>query len=78
MPRTILTFSTLHNVLAAERALQANPDKSFKCRPTPTPPGLSSDICGMSVELLEPFILQDILQYLNQSGMPPRGVHELD
>ncbi|MBX9770348.1 MAG: DUF3343 domain-containing protein, partial [Candidatus Obscuribacterales bacterium] len=50
MPRLILTFPTMFDVLAADKLLRTK----FNCRPTPTPPGLSTSICGMSLELLNP------------------------
>jgi hypothetical protein len=77
MPRTILTFATLHRVLQAEKALRADTSRAFKCRPTPTPPGLSESICGMSIELMEPAQTELIVQFLHEHELAPSGVHRL-
>jgi hypothetical protein len=77
MARVILTFETLHKVLAADKALRADRSSAFKCRPTPTPPGLSEAICGMSIELLEPARKEELRQFLDKIGLPPKGVHEV-
>ncbi len=74
MSRLILTFDTLFQVLAADRALKA----TVKIRPTPTPPGLSAAICGMSIELLEPTEEETALQLLQSAALPPAGVHRVD
>ena len=77
MARLILTFETLHKVLAAEKALRADQTRSFLCRPTPTPPGLSESICGMSIEVLELERREEVLTFLQQQDLSPTGVHEL-
>jgi hypothetical protein len=78
MPRLILTFETLHKVLAAEKALRAERARSFQCRPTPTPPGLSESICGMSIELLQIDRKKEIVSFLTEQGLPPSGAYEVD
>lgn len=78
MARVVMTFETLHKVLSAERALRAAEGRSFKCRPTPTPPGLSASICGMSIELLEQARVQEIVDFLSEREMTPSGVHTVD
>jgi Protein of unknown function (DUF3343) len=47
------------------------------CRPTPTPQGLSTDICGVSVELLDHSQKQSALEILQANSQPPTGVYEL-
>jgi hypothetical protein len=76
--RLIFTFSTLHQVLAAEKKLRASVAPKFTCRPTPTPPGLSADICGMSLELLD-LVEQDAAgRVLAEAGLSPHGQHLID
>ncbi|MBA3995159.1 MAG: hypothetical protein C0469_16695 [Cyanobacteria bacterium DS2.3.42] len=75
--RTILTFSTLHQVLAAEKTLRNTEDIKNSVRATPTPPGLGSAICGMSLELLENEKRQPVLDSLASAGLNPAGVHEV-
>jgi hypothetical protein len=72
--RLILTFNTLFQVLAADKLLRG----SFACRPTPTPPGITDSICGMSVELLDPSQKHAALACLEQASLAPSGVYELD
>ena len=74
MSRLILTFETLFQVLAADRALR---DK-IRSRPTPTPPGLSASICGMSIELLDPDQKELALRSLSEASLKPSGVHQVD
>jgi len=69
----ILTFPTLFKVLAADKLLR----QQVSCRPTPTPQGLSSDICGVSVELLDRSQLTRALALLKADGNPPSGQHEV-
>lgn len=76
--RLIVTFTTLHQVLAAEKALRSAKPIVFKVRPTPTPPGLSTSICGMSIEILQQDQKQPIVDFLNSNSMPPSGVFEVD
>jgi hypothetical protein len=76
--RLILTFNTLHQVLSAEKALKTAPNRHFKIRPTPTPPGLSSSICGMSIELLQLEQKQSAIDFLSERNMPPKGIHLVD
>ncbi|MBU6452646.1 MAG: DUF3343 domain-containing protein [Cyanobacteria bacterium REEB67] len=75
--RLLLTFATLHKVLAAEKTLRTTADEKLRCRPTPTPAALSQDICGMSLELLDPTASASAVQVLKQANLSPRGVHEL-
>lgn len=74
MARIILTFETLFQVLAAEKVLRT----SVVCRPTPVPPGLSTSICGMAVEILELGQIELAKKILEQSELKPTGIHELD
>jgi hypothetical protein len=74
VPRLILTFETLFQVLAAEKALHPN----VKCRPTPTPPGLTTSICGVALELLDPASKVIALSYLGLLSLEPSGVHEVE
>ena len=76
--RLIVTFNTLHQVLAAEKALRAAKPVVFKIRPTPTPPGLSTSICGMSIEILEEDQRQLIIDFLSANSMQPSGIFEVD
>lgn len=76
MSRLILTFQSLHQVLAAEKLLKEAP-KTFTCRPTPTPPGLTTSICGMAIEILDHERKNEILQYLENQSVTPEGVHEV-
>jgi hypothetical protein len=73
MSRLILTFPTLFQVLAADKALQGR----VNFRPTPTPPGLSADICGMSIELLHFDDKHNALTALSECNLEPSGVHEI-
>ncbi|MBX9948044.1 MAG: DUF3343 domain-containing protein, partial [Candidatus Obscuribacterales bacterium] len=75
--RIILTFSTLHQVLAAEKALRNNAATKTSVRPTPTPPGLGPAICGMSLEVLEKANQQAVLDCLSKGGLNPVGVFEV-
>lgn len=75
--RLILTFSTLHQVLAAERALRDSGDDELRCRPTPTPPGLSQSICGMAIELLVSAKRDKAVQFLEAQQLAPSGTHFL-
>jgi len=61
--RIIVTFPSLHRVLAAEKSLKSAAGEAFQIRPTPTPPGLSSAICGMSIEILSAEQEQEIARY---------------
>lgn len=76
--RIIVTFETTHAVLAAEKALKAASEKSFRFRPTPTPPDLTDSVCGMSLEVLAHEQKQEILDYLTKNQLPPHGVFEID
>jgi hypothetical protein len=73
MSRLIITFSTLFKTLQAEKILRAQ----ISCRPTPTPPGLSSDICAVSVELLDQNKRGQALALLEKEGLTPSGIHEI-
>jgi len=76
--RLIFTFPTLHKVLSAEKTLRTSQDEHLRCRPTPTPPGLSADICGMSLELMDPDYQDLALSSLARANLIPRGVHRLE
>ncbi|CAN5376443.1 hypothetical protein BH11CYA1_BH11CYA1_38450 [soil metagenome] len=73
--RLLLTFSTLHRVLAAERFLRESGDKNFSCRPTPTPPGLSESICGMSIEVFAGDQMDSVVLFLRGKNLEPSGCH---
>lgn len=73
MPRLILTFETMFQVMSADQMLR---DK-FQTRPTPTPPGLSRSICGVSLEILNHSDKEAILAKLSKRGLIPSGVHEV-
>jgi hypothetical protein len=77
-PRIIVTFSTLHQVLTAEKALRTAESAVFKIRPTPTPPGLSTSVCGMSIEILEEGQKQSIIDYLQSKSIQPTGLFIVD
>jgi Protein of unknown function (DUF3343) len=76
--RLIFTFPTLHKVLSAEKTLRASADDRLRCRPTPTPPGLSHDICGMALEIMIPENRDAALNFLEQANLAPKGVHSMD
>lgn len=73
MSRLILTFESLFQVLAADKALREHVD----CRATPTPSGLSTSICGVSLELLDPQEKDTALSILEQQKLCPHGIHEI-
>ena len=74
MARLLLTFENLFKVLAAEKALSG----TAKCRPVPTPQHLSTSICAMALELLDPEEKHIALARLHESGNTPGGIHEID
>lgn len=76
--RLILTFPTLHQVLAAERALRDSGDKELRCRPTPTPPGLSESICGMAIEIFACEQKDCAIKFLSSHKLEPSGCHLVD
>lgn len=83
--RIILTFSSLQQVLKAEKQLRLTGDVRFACRATPTPPGLSADICGMSLELTyqdpdlsKPSASADVVHFLNSKHLTPKGFYKID
>jgi len=73
MSRIILTFENLFQVLAADKVLRAD----ISCRPTPTPAGLATAICGVSIELLDHSQKDSALTMLDSKNLPPNGIHEL-
>jgi hypothetical protein len=75
MSRLILTFETLFQVLAADKLLRK---RDVACRPTPTPPGLSTAVCGVSLELLEQSQREDAVTKLTAENLPPTGVHDIN
>ena len=77
MTRIILTFVNLHALLAAEKRLQESAS-GFRVRPTTTPPGLSADICGMSLEVLSVELEEEILEFLDAETLSPSGVYRLE
>lgn len=77
LTRIILTFETTHQVLAAEKAIKAG-DESWRIRPTPTPPHLSTSVCGMSLELLDHAVRNAVIDHLAASCLEPAGVFELE
>jgi hypothetical protein len=76
--RLILTFETTHAVLAAEKALRAAKEKSFRFRPTPTPPGLTDSVCGMSLEILALEQRQQVVEFLSDCKLSPKGIFEIE
>lgn len=75
--RIILTFPTLHHVLSAEKVLRENSDTASSIRPTPTPPGLISAVCGMSLEILRVENVEMVLACLDSHGKKPAAMHKL-
>lgn len=75
MQRLILTFSTLHKVLAAEKVLRAVPEQ-FHCRVTPTPAGLGYSLCGMSIELLNSENIAEVIAFLEKHHVAPADFHQ--
>lgn len=73
MSRVILTFETLFQVLAADKFLRGQID----CRPTPTPPGLSTAVCGVSLEILNLQQRENAIKLLQEKSLSPNGIHEL-
>jgi len=71
MTRTIITFETVFQVLAADKVLR----EKVSCRTVPTPSGLSSSICGISIEILEPENEQLAFATLKTAGIEPKGIH---
>lgn len=71
--RLILTFETMFQVMSADKMLRDN----YQCRPTPTPPGLSQSICGVSLEILNHSDKPAILEKLESRGLKPSGIHEV-
>ena len=74
MTRSILTFETVFQVLAAEKILTGK----FRCRTVPTPALLSTSICGMSIELLELERTQEAAELLIVNSLKPHGIHSVD
>lgn len=74
MSRLILTFDTLFQVLSADKILRGK----VRCRTTPTPPGLSASICGVSIELLDRNQLPLTIELLEEHSLSPSGVHEIN
>lgn len=76
--RIIMTFETTHKLLAAEKVLKSAPERAFRFRPTPTPPGLTDSVCGMSLEILSLDQKPDIIDFLSQHQIQPKAVHEIE
>ncbi|MBX9689539.1 MAG: DUF3343 domain-containing protein [Candidatus Obscuribacterales bacterium] len=73
MTRLILTFDTVFQVLAAEKSLRSG----LSCRSVPTPSGLSSSICGISVELLDLSQEAAALEKLESVNLKPSGIYKI-
>jgi len=73
MTRLILTFENVFQVLAADKLLKSK----FNCRAVPTPAGLSSSICSISIELLQPEEESAAIERLVSERMKPVGVHKI-
>lgn len=73
MTRLILTFETVFQVLAADKALRPK----IKCRTVPTPAGLSSSICGISLELMQLEQENEALCLLEQNQIKAVAVHHM-
>ena len=73
MTRLILTFETVFQVLSADKVLKDLVD----CRTVPTPAGLSSSICAISIELLDISQETDALKVLRDKEIKPQGVHKI-
>ena len=73
MTRLILTFETVFQVLSAEKLLKDR----IKCRTVPTPSRLSSSVCGISIEILEPESRHPALDCLESHSLTPTGVHQI-
>lgn len=71
MSRLIFTFETLFQVLAAEKCLRT----TIKCRTVPTPSGLSTDICGVSLEIFEEAARDTAAMTLQEQALIPKGIH---
>ena len=80
MKRVLLTFESLHKLLAAEKSISTfdNQKKNYRVRPTPTPPQYSNKVCGMSLEILSPDFLDQILEHLRVAELEPENVHEFE
>lgn len=73
MTRLILTFETVFQVLAADKLLK----ERFQCRTVPTPAGLSTSICGISIELLQAGQEKEALSCLESDKLSPSGVYHV-
>ena len=73
MTRLIFTFETVFQVLSADKVLR---DK-INCRTVPTPSGLSSSICGISIELLDHSQETQALSQLEANELNPKGVFRI-
>jgi hypothetical protein len=73
MTRLILTFENVFQVLAADKLLKGK----FNCRAVPTPAGLSSSICSISLELLQPEHEEAATERLVSEKLKPLGVHKI-
>lgn len=73
MTRLILTFETVFQVLSADKLLRDRVD----CRTVPTPAGLSSSICGISIELLNHSQEENALSVLENGRLCPKGIHRI-
>ena len=77
MTRVLLTFESLHKLLAAEKSISELNRKTLFVRPTPTPPQFADTVCGMSLEILSLDSKDEILKHLKFSNLEPENIHEV-
>lgn len=77
MTRVLLTFESLHKLLAAEKIICELGQESLFVRPTPTPPQFADTVCGMSLEILSMETKDEILNHLKVSNLEPENIHEV-
>lgn len=77
MTRVLLTFESLHKLLAAEKSISEAGNRAFLVRPTPTPPEIADTVCGMSLEILSRDLKEPIVEHLNNSNLKPKDIHEI-
>lgn len=76
--KVILTFESVHQVMAAEKILRSSQEPKIACRPVPTPSSISTSICGMAIEILDCEKKQVAIDILMASSQPPAGVFEIE
>ena len=77
MTRVLLTFESLHKLLAAEKSIIEVGNRAYLVRPTPTPPEIADTVCGMSLEILSLELKESIVKHLNDSQLKPKDIHEI-